>query len=108
MVSLEPVELLDHHRAGRKRVRVLVWEAAREENLGKARIRSRRLARIPSGGNDEVVDHVSGALHALNRDAAAMSIAEEKAAGFRKQRRIGRLGHADAQEEDQGGCDGRS
>ena len=37
-----------------------------------------------------------------------MSIAEERAAGFRKQRRIGRLGHADAQEEDQGGCDGRS
>jgi hypothetical protein len=37
-----------------------------------------------------------------------MSIAEEKAARFRKQRRIGRLGHADAQEEDQGGCDGRS
>jgi len=48
------------------------------------------------------------ALHAFNRDAAAMSIAEEKAAGFRKQRRIGRLGHADTQEEDQGGCDGRS
>jgi hypothetical protein len=56
---------------------------ARQENLGKARIRSRRLARILSGGNDEVVDPVSGALHALNRDAAAMSIAEEKAAGFR-------------------------
>jgi len=57
------------------------------------------------------VDHGSAfqrALHALNRDAAAMSIAEEKAAGFRKQRRIGRLGHADTQEEDQGGCDGRS
>jgi hypothetical protein len=33
-----------------------------------------------------------------------MSIAEEKAAGFRKQRRIGRLGHADAQ----GGGSGRS
>ena len=48
------------------------------------------------------------ALHALNRDAAAMSIAEEKAPAFRKQRRIGRLGHADAQEEDQDGCDGRS
>jgi hypothetical protein len=47
-----------------------------------------------------------GALHALNRDAAAMSIAEDKATGFRKQRRIGRLGHADAQEEDQGSCDG--
>jgi hypothetical protein len=60
MVSLEPVELLDHHRAGRKCVPVLVWESARQENLGKARIRS-RLARIPGGGNDEVVDHVSGA-----------------------------------------------
>jgi hypothetical protein len=44
MVSLEPVELLDHHRAGRKRVRVLVWASARQENLSKARIRRRRLA----------------------------------------------------------------
>jgi hypothetical protein len=81
----------------------LVWESARRENLGKARIRSRRRARIPSGGNDEVVDRVADPLHALNRDTAAMSIAEEKAPGFRKQRRIGRLGHADAQEEDQDG-----
>ena len=31
---------------------------------------------------------------------AAMSTDEEKAANFRKQRRIGGLGHADAQEED--------
>jgi hypothetical protein len=54
------------------------------------------------------VDHVSGALHALNRDAAAMSIAEKKAANFRKHRRIGRVGHAAAQEEDQRGCDGRN
>ena len=108
MVSLEPVELLDHHPAGRKGVRILASKSDRHENIGKTRIRSRRLARILRGGNDEVVDHVSGAFHALNRDAAAMSIAEEKAAGFRKQRRIGRLGHADAQEEDQGGCDGRS
>jgi hypothetical protein len=84
----------------------LVWKSARQENLGKARIRSRRLARIPSGGNDEVVDHVSA--RSTRSTATAMSIAEEKAARFRKQRRIGRLGHADAQEEDQGGCDGRS
>jgi len=35
-VSLEPVELLDRHCAGRKRVRVLVWKSARQENLGKA------------------------------------------------------------------------
>jgi hypothetical protein len=68
----------------------LVWESARQENLGKARIRSRRLARIPSGGNDEVVDRFAGALHALKRDAAPISTAEEKAAGFRKQRWIGR------------------
>src|SRR5260370_41153792 len=33
-----------------------------------------------AAANDEVVDHVSGARHALNRDAAAMSIAEETAA----------------------------
>jgi hypothetical protein len=94
-VSLEPLESLDHHPAGRKRVRILVGERDRQENLGKARIRSRRFARIPSGGNDEVVDRVAGALHALKRDAAAMSTAEKKAPGFRKQRWIGRLGHAD-------------
>src|ERR1700738_4290440 len=77
-VSLEPVESLDHHRAGRKRVRVLGWGRARPDNFGKPRTPRRRFARIPSGGNDEVVDRVADALHALNRHAAAMSIAEEK------------------------------
>jgi hypothetical protein len=109
MVSLEPVELCNHHRAGRdQRVPVLIWESARQENLGKARIRSRRLTRIVSGGNDQAVDHFSGVLDALSRDAAAMSIAQEKATCLRKLRRIGGLGHADAQEEEQGGCVGKS
>jgi hypothetical protein len=75
MMSLKPVELLDHHSAGRERIRILVWESACYENLGKARIRSRRLARILSGGSNEVMDHFSGTLHTLNRDAAAVSIA---------------------------------
>src|SRR5262249_38019045 len=36
VVPLKPLELLDHHRTGKKRVRVLVREIAREENLAKA------------------------------------------------------------------------
>ncbi len=84
VVSLDPVELLNYDRAGRECVRVLVWEVAREENLGKARSRSRRLARILSGGNDEVLDHLSGTLDALSRDTAAVRIAEEKSTGLRK------------------------
>jgi hypothetical protein len=47
-------------------------------------------------------------LDALSRDAGAMSIAQEKATCLRKLRRIGGLGHADSQEEEQGGCDGKS
>jgi hypothetical protein len=107
MVLLEPVELLDHHRAGGKRVGVLVWESTRQENLGKARFRSCRLARILSGGNNKVVNYVFSALDALNRDAAATSIAEEEAAGFRKQRRIGGVGYTAAQEQQQGSCYGK-
>jgi hypothetical protein len=75
MVSLEPIELLDNHGAGRERIRVWVWESARYENLGKARIRGRRFARVPGGGSDEVVDHLSGALYTLNCDTAATGIA---------------------------------
>ena len=108
MVSLEPVELLDHHGAGWKRVRVLVWESGRYEDLGKARIRSRRLIRISGGGSDEVVDHRSGALHTLNRDAAATSIAQEEASRLGKLRRIGGVGHAHTQEQQQGGGDGKN
>jgi hypothetical protein len=100
MVSLEPVELLDHHPAGRKGVRILARKSDRQENLGKARIRSRRLARILGGRKNKLVDHFSGALDALNRDAAAMSIAEKEAAGLRKQRRVGRLGHTNAHERE--------
>jgi hypothetical protein len=78
MVSLEPFKLLDHHRAGRKGVRILLRESARYENLGKPRIRSRRLARVPRSGGDDVVDHFSGALHPLNRDAAALALPRRK------------------------------
>src|SRR5712691_4317460 len=110
MVSLEPFELLYHDRAGRERVgvRVLVWESARQENRIKVGIRSRRLARILSGRSDEVVNHFSGALDALIWNAAAMRVAQEEPSCLRQDGRIGGLGHADAQEEDQGGCDGKS
>ena len=45
MVSLEPVELLDHHPAGRKGVRILASKSDRQENIGKTRIRSRERKR---------------------------------------------------------------
>jgi hypothetical protein len=100
MVPLKPVELLDHDRAGRERIRVLVWESARQENLGEARICSRYLAGIFSGGNDEVVDHFSGALNALDGDAAAVGITKEEAAGFREHYRIGSLRCPGTQQEE--------
>ena len=59
MVSLESFKLLDHHSAGREGVRVLLRESVRYENLGKPRIRSRRLAQVPRSGSDEVMDHLS-------------------------------------------------
>ena len=108
VVSLDPVELLNYDRAGRECVRVLVWEVAREENLGKTRSRSSRLARILSGGDDEVVDHLSGALDALSRDTAALRFAEDKSTGLRMLCRIGGLGDADPGDEEQGGWKGKS
>ena len=100
VVFLEPFELLDHHRAGRERIRIRVRESARDENRGKARIRDGHLARILGCGNDEIVDHTFGALDALDRDAAAMRVPEKVPAGFRKQHRIGRLGDADTRQRD--------
>jgi hypothetical protein len=108
MVSLKPFELRDYHLAGRgQRLAVLAWEGARQEHLGKASIRSRRLIRIVNGGKDQVANHFSCVLDALSWDAAAMSIAQEEATRLRKQPRIGGLGHTDAKEEEQGGCDGK-
>ena len=91
MVSLEPFELLDHHSTGRERALILVWNSTHQENLAKAPIRSRHLARISRGNGDEVVDHFPGALDALCWDAATISIPEEKATGFRKHGRISQL-----------------
>jgi hypothetical protein len=98
MVSLEPFELLDDHRAGRKRVGVRVRDSDCDENRGKARIRHGHLARILNGGNSEIVDHLFGALDALDGDAAAMRVAKQKAAGFREQHRIGRFSGDDPDE----------
>jgi len=108
VVSLEPFELLDHHRAGRERLRVGLWEVARQEDLGKALIRSRRFAGIAGGDLDEAVYHFSGVLDALNWHATAMSIAEQEAAGFGKQHRIGRLGHTRTHQRENGDRDGES
>src|SRR5436190_10893582 len=108
MVSLEPFELLDHHGAGRERVRVLVWKSGRQENLGKARICSRCLARVLSGGGDEVVNDLSGGLHTLHWDAAAASIAQEEASCLCKLRRIGGIGYPAAQKQQQGSGNDKS
>lgn len=79
---LSPFLLLDsvalvcrnHHRAGRdQHVPILVWNCARHENLGEARIRARHFARIVSSGNDQVVNPFSDALDPLSRDAAAVA-----------------------------------
>jgi hypothetical protein len=53
-VSFEPFEPRDHYFAGRESVPVLAWDSDRRENLEKPRLCGRRLARIPSGGNDLV------------------------------------------------------
>jgi hypothetical protein len=108
VVPLEPFELLDYHRAGRERLRVGIWESARQEDFGKTPIRSRRFAGIGGGDLDKAVDHFSGALDALNWHATAMSIAEQEAAGFGKQHRIGRLGHPHTHQRENGDRDGES
>jgi hypothetical protein len=86
----------------------LVRESARYEDLGKTRIRDRRLARVPRSGSDEIVDHLSGALHALHRDAAAASIAQEETSCLGKLRRIGGLGYTDAHQQKKVDRDGES
>jgi hypothetical protein len=40
VVSFEPFELLDHHRAGRERMPVGLWEGAGPQDFGKTPIRS--------------------------------------------------------------------
>src|SRR6516162_3788990 len=107
VVSLERFELLAHYFARRERPRVWLWESVRQEDLGKAPIRSRRLVRIVSGDRNEVVDHFAGVLDALNRYTTATSITEEEATGFGQQRRIGRLGHTHAHEENDCNGDGQ-
>jgi hypothetical protein len=74
-------------------MRRIIAQSARRDSHGRiARSPEARQEFMTGGGADAPVDRV----------------AEEKAPGFRKQRRIGRLGHADTQEEEQNGCDGRS
>ena len=97
MMSLEAFELRDHHLAGwDQRVPFLVREGARHEDLGKARIGSSFLGRIVRSNEDQVVNHLAGALDAIGGDSAAMSVAQQETACLRKPGRIGGLGGADA------------
>jgi hypothetical protein len=78
-MSLQSVELCNHHRAGRaQRVPIWIWDSARQEDLGKARIRSRHFARIVGSGNDQVMNHLSDVLDPLGWDATTVRIAQEE------------------------------
>jgi hypothetical protein len=102
MMSLEPLELCDHHLARRdQHVAVLVRNGARLESLGEARIGSSFFGRIARGSNDQTVNHFAGVLDAIRWDAAAMSVAQKEAGGLGKLSRICGLGAASPQKEKQ-------
>ena len=73
-----------------------------------ARIGSSFLGRIVRSNEDQVVNHLAGALDAIGGDSAAMSVAQQETACLRKPSRIGGLGGADAQDEEHGGRDNES
>src|SRR5215472_19017950 len=109
MMSLEPLELRDHHLAGRdQHVIVMVEKGVRQKGLGKARIRSGFVGRIAGSSDDEAMNHSAGTLDAIGRDAAAMSVAEEKADCLCELSRICGLRDASAQQEDQDACNSES
>jgi len=107
MMSLEPLELCDHHLARRdQRVAVLVRNGARQESLGEARVGSSFFRRIARGSNDQTVNHCAGVIHAIGRNTAAMSVAQKEAGCLGKLSRICGLGAASPQKEKQSGrCD---
>src|SRR6516162_4594113 len=95
MMSLEPLELCDHHLARRdQRVAVLVRNGARQESLGEARVGSSFFRRIARGSNDQTVNHCAGVIHAIGRNTAAMSVAQKEAGCLGKLSRICGLGAA--------------
>src|SRR6516164_5721995 len=109
MMSLEPLELCDHHLARRdQHVAVLVRNCARQESLGEARIGSSFFRRIARSSNDHAVNHFAGVLDAIGWDPAAMSVAQKEAGCLGKLSRIRGLGDAGPQKEKQGGRDDQS
>ena len=103
MMSLKPLELCDHHLAGRDQyVTVLIGKGARQESLGKARIGRGFVGRITRSG-DQAVNHFAGLLEAIGWDAAPMSVAEKEARCLCKLSRICGPRDASPQQEEQGG-----
>src|SRR6516164_4360844 len=104
MMSLEPLELRDHHLAGRdQHVAVLVGKGARPESLGEAQISSSFLGRIARSSDDQAVNHLAGVLDAIGWDAAAMSIAQKEAGGLCQLSRVCGFGDASPQQQEQSG-----
>jgi|SRR5215831_9005846 len=100
MMSLEALELCDHDPAGWDQcIAPLVWVCARREDLGKARGGGILLGRIGRSGDDQVLNDFSGLFDASGRDAAAVSVAQQEGACFRKPNRIGGLGISGTEEE---------
>jgi hypothetical protein len=109
MMSLEALELCDHHLAGRDQyVTVLIGKGARQESLGKARIASGFVVRIARSGGYQTVNHFAGLLDAIGWDAAPMSVAEKEAGCLCKLSRICSPRSSSSQQEDQGGCNSYS
>ena len=108
MMTLKPFELGDHHLAGwDQRVALSVGKGGRLESLGEARIGSSFFGRIVRSSDDQALNHFSGVLDAISWDAAAMSVTQKEASRLSKLDRIGGLGDAGAQQQEQGRSDGK-
>jgi hypothetical protein len=100
MMSLKALELRDHDIAGWDQcVAFLVRVCAGHEDLGKARSGGILFGRIGRSSDDQVMNDFSGPFDASGRDAAAVSVAQQEGACFRKPNGVGRLGEADNREE---------
>jgi hypothetical protein len=99
MMSLEPLELRDHHLARRdQHVAILVRRGARPEDFGEAGVRNSFVGRIARSSDDQAANHCAGVLDPIGRDAAAMSVAEKEAGCLCKLSRISGLGDASPQQ----------
>jgi hypothetical protein len=106
MMSLQPLELRDHHLAGwDQRATILVGKGARPESLGEARIGSSFLVPIARSSDDHAVNYLAGIFDAICWDAAAMSVAKEEAGSLCKPSRVCGFGAASPQQQEQDGCD---